>query len=211
MKLGGFLMLTIASGVAVGCAAFREPAVGAVPRDQTLHLDVLSEIHVAIREPLLGDPIPQRYQSPSGDPGWEAELALELRERDAGLALEALSETNVFADVSMGNAQDSSRVVTVVVEPPEIGGCHDEFWGMAVTLGVIPAWCTGDVGVFLSFPRHANLSFACSWPQEYLLGSIPVPIAWMFGWTTKPDRVAYIQNLRQCIDDARETFLAAAQ
>lgn len=197
----------IAAALQVACVAYQEPLAG-IRGEMGAEADDLGSIYVAVRRPLLDDPI-----DPFERPQWEdlepGDL-LEFRERNAEHVLSAFSESRLFAGVSY--ADEGDRAPTVVVKPllpPPGGYCDgDDILIPFLTLGIFPMVCTRDHGVYLELVGEHLPVFACAWPRSEMAGWLPALLATKLGsWTPEPSRSAFIEHVRSCIVDQRSAFL----
>ncbi|MGH7786269.1 MAG: hypothetical protein ACRERC_05345, partial [Candidatus Binatia bacterium] len=198
----GFLWLA-------GCSAFHEPfAATGVAVAPSMSTDI-SALNIRVRRPELTDPIPPELSR------WKS-LApsdvLEFRTSNAEHIIASLSKSDLFASVAYSDGMNPTPTVLVnPVMPPRIRCDGDDVLLPFLTLGLFPAFCERDRGLYFGFLGRHLPDFACAWPQTEMAGWFPVVLSTGFGiWTRAPDEEAFVSHIRSCVRSQSDAFALSA-
>jgi hypothetical protein len=190
-----------------GCVAYYEPLAA----EPTTNVSVdLSSVRLFVRRPELNDPIPAelarwRQLDPAD--------TLEFRRRDADHIVDTLTEVRLFASVSYGlpDPVDTS-LPGIAIRPyyaPWQYTCDgDQILLVMLTLGILPASCTRDLGIYFEVMDRKLPPFLCHWPQSEIVGWLPVLLATGFGsWERTPNHEAFLERVRFCVAEQKDLFV----
>jgi hypothetical protein len=191
----------------IGCVAFQEPLVKDVPSDVAVPVE-LTSMHILVRRPQLGDPLPPPLEYLSGlDP--HDLLAFQIQ--DADHIVETLRAIEVFAEVAYGDTVAPTASPHLSIKTyylplqPRCDG--DQIIALFLTLGLVPAGCTRDLGIYFEVTDRRLPPFLCPWPQSDLVGWFPVLLATGFGnWEREANHGAFLRHVRACISEQAELF-----
>lgn len=191
----------------VGCSAFQEPLAtdaGLVPKAPPADL---SALHVWVRRPELSDPPPEKWKTLA-----PADV-LHFRMHDADHVVASLSETGLFASVAYFGADDAQPSVLInPIEPPAHPCDGDAVLIPVFTLGLLPAVCERDAGVYFAFARRNLPDFACPWPQTEIAGWLPGLLSTGTGdWTRAPNHAAFVARIRSCVLSQSDAFAVSGR
>jgi len=199
------MLVVLLSLTCMGCVAYHEPFVASgkmVAEPPT----ALATVHVRVRRPEIDDPLPAEKQH------WEGLAPADILEwwtDNADHVIETLSDTKLFASVSYSTASPDERsVVLRPVFPPPGPYCDGQDILLPfMTLGIFPAACERDRGVYFQAVGRRLPNFSCRWPQTEMVGWFPVLLATGFGsWTKHVNGEAFIAHVRSCIASQAEVF-----
>jgi hypothetical protein len=174
-------------------------------------LAFLSAVNVRVRRPRLTDPLPPEYE---GLRGLAPADILEFRTWDADHVVSSLSESGLFASVAYADTGPVDRALPIeAVLPPQKNVCDgDAILLPFLTLGLLPASCEHDRGVYFRFLGRHLPDFSCRWPQTEMWGWLPVLLSTRFGHGTRePDVEAFRAHIRSCILAASDAFERAVR
>jgi hypothetical protein len=138
---------------------------------------------------------------------------LEFRLWNSDHVISSLTQTGLFASVAYAGSDTSTPMILVeAVEPPPVGVCDgQDILLPMMTMGVFPAICARNRGVYLAFIGRRLPWFACDWPQTEMAGWFPVFLVTSFGyWTRSPNNGAFVNHGRACVLAQWEAFTIAA-
>jgi hypothetical protein len=189
----------------LGCVAFHEP-LSESTTDIVVRPPALAKIHVLVRRPELQDSLPPEKKH------WEG-LAqndiLEFWMSNADHVIRTLSDSELFAGVSYAEQDQGDQGVLIrPVFPPPGPYCDGQSVMLPfMTLGLLPATCEIDRGIYFEFVGRQLPTFSCRWPQTQIVGWFPVLLATGFGsWTKDPIEGAFISHVRACLVSQSEAF-----
>jgi hypothetical protein len=134
---------------------------------------------------------------------------LEFSLSNSDHVLSALSDSGVFASVAY--AEDVAPEPSVLIRPvfpPPSGYCDGQDILLPfLTLGIFPAMCERDRGIYFRVVARRLPDFACRWPQTEMAGWFPALLGRSFGsWTAEPNTRAFNAHVRSCIASQAEAF-----
>ena len=184
-----------------GCEAYREPLVesvnvAAVPSPPP----GLAKVNVRVRYPQAGT---------LSFPGRRFQVPQEILTWNSDHVIAALSATKLFASVAYAAEDDPPNVLLIrAVLPPAWPRCGGDML-ILLTLGIFPAVCDRDDGVYFEFFDPGRPQFNCAWPQTKVFGWLPVLLVTGLGdWTRRADDQAFTAHLQQCVLTQASSFAA---
>jgi hypothetical protein len=126
-------------------------------------------------------------------------------------AVDQLTELGLFRGITIVDTPPSTPGVYVeVIAPPAFRNYCDSNndFITILFLGIIPMECTRDVGVYLRFLSGRLPDFRCPWLQTVVTGIWPVVAP---GYSKDPRRDAFLANLKACIENQSDAFVAAVK
>lgn len=132
---------------------------------------------------------------------------------DAEHVVASLSETGLFASVAYSGADNARPSVSInPIEPPAHHCDGDDVLIPVFTLGLLPAVCERDAGVYFAFVGRNLPDFTCPWPQTEMAGWLPVLISTGAGdWTRVPNHEAFVSRIRSCVLSQSDAFAVSGR
>lgn len=171
---------------------------------------ILSALHIRVRRPELANPIsPELSQWAS----LGASDVLQFRTWNADHIIASLSKSGLFASVAYSDDADPPSTVLInPVVPPRRHCDGDDVLIPFLTLGLVPAFCERDQGVYFGFIGRQLPGVACPWPQTEMAGWFPVVLSSGFGsWTRVPNEEAFVSRIRSCVRSQSDAFVSSAR